>query len=46
MDIDIIITTYNIALAEDVSKKPEKDRRRKKPGSLNLFSTSLMRGEI
>ena len=46
MDIDTMITTYNTAVTDAASEILGKDRRRKKPWSPRMFSTSVMRGEI
>ena len=46
MDINTMFTTYNTAVTDAVSEILGKERRRKSLGSLKMFSTSVMRGEI
>ena len=46
MDTDTMITTYNTAVTDAASEILGKERRRKKPWSPMMFSTSVMRGEI
>ena len=46
MDIDTMITTYNTAVTDAASEILGKERRRKSHGSPQMFSTSVMRGEI
>ena len=46
MDMGTMITTYNTAVTDAASEILGKERRRKKPWVTNMFSTSVMRGEI
>ena len=46
MDMDTMITTYNTAVTDAASEILGKERRRKKPRSQKMFSTSVMKGEI
>ena len=46
MDIDTMIVTYNIAVTDAASEILGKERRRKKPWSPKMFSTSVMSEEI
>ena len=46
MDIDTMITTYNTAVTDAASEILGKERHRKSHGSPEMFSTSVMRGEI
>ena len=46
MDIDTMITTCNTAVTDAASENIGKERRRKKHESPQMFSTSVMRGEI
>ena len=46
MDMDTMITTYNTAVTDAASEILGEERRRKKPWSPKMFSTSVMRGEI
>ena len=43
--MDTMITTYNTAMTDAASEILGKERRRKKPWSPKMFSTSVMRGE-
>ena len=46
MDINTMITTYNTAVTDTASKILGKGRHRKSRWSPEMFSTSVMRGEI
>ena len=47
MGINTMVTTYNTAMADEASEILGKERRRKKSrGSPEIYSTSVMRGEI
>ena len=46
MDIDTMITPYKTAVTDAASEILGKERHRKSHGSLKIFSTSVMRGEI
>ena len=46
MDIDTMISTYSTSVTNAASEILGKERRRKKPWSPKMFSTSVMRGEI
>ena len=46
MDIVTMITTYNTAVTDEASEILGKERHRKSHGSLKMFSTYVMRGEI
>ena len=44
--MDTMITNYNTAVTDAASEILGKERRRKKPWSSKMFSTSVMKGEI
>ena len=46
MDMDTMITTYNTAVTDAASEILGKNATGKSHGSLEMFSTSVMRGEI